>query len=95
LFGGLEGEVKAKQIEKLRTKLTYVNDNMLNGGKKYLVGDKLSVSDLYLYIVVGWSKYFGIEVSDWKAVHEFWQRVDQLPKVVEAHAAMATQPTKI
>ena len=47
----------------LERKLTYLNDKVMVGGKKYLVGDKFSVADSYLYIVLTWFPYLGLDVA--------------------------------
>ena len=90
LFGPATPEVKAAQIEKLNKKFTYIQDHMLKGD--FLVGDKFSIADSYLYIVLGWGRYVGVDISGHPALKAYWERIDQLPVVVQAHAKMATNP---
>ncbi len=51
---------------------------------KYLMGDTFSVADAYLYTVVSWSPHVGIELSKWKNLSEYRQRVADRPSVREA-----------
>jgi len=51
---------------------------------KYLMGDTFSVADAYLYTVVSWSPHVGIELSKWKNLSEYRQRVADRPAVREA-----------
>jgi glutathione S-transferase len=51
---------------------------------KYLMGDTFSVADAYLYTVVSWSPHVGIELSKWKDLSDYRQRVADRPAVREA-----------
>ena len=51
---------------------------------KYLMGDTFSVADAYLYTVISWSPHVGIELSKWKNLSEYRQRVADRPSVREA-----------
>ena len=46
-------EVKAFILDKLSKKLAYLNDTLLKG-KKFVVGDKWTIADSYLYICLTW-----------------------------------------
>ncbi|MFI4967172.1 MAG: glutathione transferase GstA [Gammaproteobacteria bacterium] len=50
----------------------------------YLMGDTFSVADAYLYTVISWSGAVGIDLSKWKHLSEYRQRVADRPKVREA-----------
>jgi glutathione S-transferase len=74
----------AKAIAKTR-----LNDRLqwLNGelaGKDYLLGDCFSVADAYLFVVAGWCKHVGIDVSGLNNLTEFMARVSARPAVQEA-----------
>ena len=92
LFGPLSAENKAVQIDKLDKKFKYITEHMLNG-QDYLVGNKFSIADIYLYIVLSWGQWVGVDVSAYPTVHKFYQRIAELPAVKEAHAKMATSPS--
>lgn len=92
LFGPLSEEGKAAQIEKLGKKFEYIQKHVLKGD--FLVGDKFSIADSYLYIVLGWGRWVGVDLSPYPAVKAYWERIDKLPNVVAAHAKIATNPSR-
>ncbi len=53
-------------------------------GKQYLMGDKFSVADAYLFTVVRWSPRVNIDISKWPNIKAFMDRVAARPKVQEA-----------
>lgn len=80
-------ESKAATKEKLATKLAYAQAEI--GSKAYLSGDAApSVADLYLYVMLGWCGYVGVDLSPFEGLLAFQKRIAALPKVAEAHAAM-------
>lgn len=89
----LTPEVKAYVMANYLKKIAYVNDNLLNG-KEYLVGSSFTIADSYLYITLSWVGYVGVDLSPYPNVTAYYERIKALPKVVEAHAAMATDPSK-
>jgi glutathione S-transferase len=56
-------------------------------GKQYLMGDKFSVADAYLFTVLGWAKHTGFDLSKWPVIEQYEARVGARPKVVEAMKA--------
>jgi glutathione S-transferase len=74
--------VKDYALENLRKKFDWVNAQLT--GKKYLTGDSFTVADAYLFTVVNWSNFLGIDLAAWPALKEFQARVAARPKVQEA-----------
>ena len=56
-------------------------------GKQYLMGDKFSVADGYLFTVLGWAKLVGFDLGKWPVIQQYAARIGQRPKVVEAMKA--------
>jgi glutathione S-transferase len=56
-------------------------------GKPYLMGDKFTAADAYLFAVVRWSPRVGIDLSKWKNITAYLDRVAARPKVQEAMKA--------
>jgi len=56
-------------------------------GKQYLTGDKFTVADAYLFTVVNWTNFLGIDIAKWPALKEYQARVAARPKVQEAMEA--------
>jgi glutathione S-transferase len=53
-------------------------------GRPYLMGDKFSVADAYLYTVLRWAPRVEIDMSKWANLTAFMERVAARPKVQEA-----------
>ena len=88
LFRPLSDEVKAFAVEKLKTKLDYLEKNELAHGKHFLLGDDFTVADSYLYIVLSWSGHIGIDLSAYPNTLKYFEYIKSLDFVQAAHAAM-------
>ena len=53
-------------------------------GKKYLMGDKFSVADAYLFTILNWAAPSKFDMSKWPTLQEYHKRVAARPKVQEA-----------
>lgn len=67
-----------KRLDWLSTQLT---------GKQYLMGDKFSVADGYLFTILNWAQPLGVDLSKWTVLEQYIARVGARPKVVEAMKA--------
>lgn len=56
-------------------------------GKQYLMGDKFSVADGYLFTVLNWAKMVKFDLGKWPLLQDYVARVGARPKVVEAMKA--------
>jgi len=56
-------------------------------GKQYLMGEKFSVADGYLFTILGWAKLVGFDLGKWPVIQQYVARVGQRPKVLEAMRA--------
>jgi glutathione S-transferase len=75
-------KVKEFALANLEKKLDWVNGQL--AGRKYLVGDDFTIADAYLYTVISWSFFLGMNLDKWPALKEFHARVAARPKVQEA-----------
>jgi glutathione S-transferase len=75
---------EAKEIAKTRlmSRLTWVDGEL--AGKTYLMGDSFSVADAYLFVVAGWGKHVGLDISGLSHLGAFMARVAARPAVQEA-----------
>lgn len=64
--------VLGKRFDLLNLRLT---------GRPYLMGDKFSVADAYLFAVLGWTRLFKIDLAPWPAIGEFLARAAARPAV--------------
>ncbi len=88
IFKAADDAEKAKARAALAKKLQYVNDVLLKGGKKHVVGNDLTIVDIYLYIVLGWSGYVGVDLQPFPNVRQFQESVALDPRVQEAQKKM-------
>jgi glutathione S-transferase len=78
----LKDDAKAVLRAKLEKRLEALDPHFAK--HKYLMGDNFTVADAYLYTVINWSQGVGIDLSKWKHLAEYRQRVADRPKVREA-----------
>ena len=72
-------------------KLAYLESTII-ADKRFVVGDSFSVADSYLYIVLSWAGYVGIDLSPFPQVKAYFERIGALENVKAAHARIATSP---
>ena len=53
-------------------------------GKTYLTGETFTVADAYLFVILNWGAFVGIDIAQWPALKAFQGRVAGRPKVQEA-----------
>lgn len=56
-------------------------------GKTYLMGDRFSVADAYLFTVLNWAPMVKFDLAPWPAIRAYVERVRARPKVMEAMKA--------
>ena len=59
-------------------------EKLFADGRAYLMGDKFSVADAYLFVVTNWTKPTGISLNKWPNVTAFVARVAGRGKVQDA-----------
>ena len=53
-------------------------------GKQYLMGDKFTVADAYLFTILNWAGPSKFDMGKWPSLQEYHKRVAARPKVQEA-----------
>lgn len=84
------GEPRAHAIEALEAKLGYVDGEL--GAGPYLAGADVSVADLYLFVVLGWTRIFHIDLARWPALAAFREHMLERPAVRAALHAEGFAP---
>jgi glutathione S-transferase len=79
-------EIKDAARAKIRQRLDDV-ERMLADGRPYLLGDRFTVADAYLFVVAGWAKPAEIGLDAWPHVEAFVSRVGAREAVREAMRA--------
>jgi glutathione S-transferase len=55
--------------------------------RQYLMGDRFTVADAYLFTVLNWTNYVGVDLARWPALKSYLQRVGARPAVRAAMEA--------
>jgi len=53
----------------------------------YLVGDRYTIADAYLFTVLSWAPYVDIDLSEWPELGVYLARIEQRPAVQAAMKA--------
>src|SRR5512145_1677885 len=75
-------EYKKISKENLATRFDWLDKQL--EGKDYLMGKQFTVADAYLFVLLNWTKFQGIDLAKWPNLAAFHKRVGARPKVKEA-----------
>ncbi len=81
----LTPEMKEVQLGVIDKRFTPF-DKML-AGKQYVMGDKFTVADAYLFTVLNWTNKLNVDLSKWPNIKGLMERVAARPKVQETMKA--------
>lgn len=76
---------KAMVKEKLASRFDAINEHLSK--RQFLLGETFTAPDAYLYTVLSWGKYFGIDFAKWPAIKSFLERVAARPSAQAAAKA--------
>ena len=71
--------------ERVSKRLDWVQDQL--AGKDYLLGSQFTVADGYLFTVLNWTKWVGIDLARWPGLSAYVARVQARPRVRAAMQA--------
>jgi len=57
------------------------------GGKPFLMGDTFTAADAYLFVILGWTGLFRIDMSRWPVLRDYMARIAERPAVKAAMKA--------
>ncbi|WP_458792632.1 glutathione S-transferase family protein [Yoonia sp. MH D7] len=72
-------DMRLKAPETMKACCTYIEANLLKG--PFLLGESFSLADAYLYVVSGWLKGDGVDVSNYPKLSEFRRCMEKRPSV--------------
>jgi glutathione S-transferase len=81
--------VKEALHKHVAPRLDWIEDRITGD---YLLGDRFSVADAYLFVCLNWSQWNGIDLSHWPKLEAFMQRVGRRPAVLAALEAEGLAP---
>jgi glutathione S-transferase len=79
---GMPDDAKTMAKARLTSRLQWVDAEL--AGKTYLLGETLSVADAYLFVVAGWGKHVGVDISGLPNLSAFVASVGARPAVQDA-----------
>ncbi|HSA68318.1 MAG TPA: glutathione transferase GstA [Burkholderiales bacterium] len=68
--------------ENIATRFDWLDKQL--AGKEYLMGKQFTVADAYAFVLIGWSKFQGIDLARWPNLAAYHKRVGARAKVQEA-----------
>jgi glutathione S-transferase len=74
-------EWRTNQIEVLGRRLDYLTAQI--NGKPYLMGDRFTVVDAYLFTVLNWSSMLKVDLEHWPKLKDYVARIADRPAVKE------------
>ena len=78
----LSPEVKQVFKDKLSKRFDWLTTQL--EGRDYLMGANFTVADGYLFTVLNWGQWVGIDIAKWPVLAAYQARVSARPKVQEA-----------
>lgn len=77
-------EMKEAWLGRLHRRLDYLNTYI--GVRDTLLPAGLSVADFYLWVMLFWCSYVGVDTADWPNLHRYFQQLSDRPSVCDALA---------
>jgi glutathione S-transferase len=71
--------------EALEKKFDFLARNL--EGKQFLLGDRFTVADAYLFTVLNWTNFLNIDLSRWSPLKTYLERIGSRPAVRDAMRA--------
>lgn len=75
---------KEAAVKLLQKQCDYLDRQLV--GKDWLMGDRFTVADIYLFVITSWLKYARIDIGQWKLLAAWQERVAARPAVQKALA---------
>ena len=86
--------IKDFVIKIFDNKMKYLEKYMIKD-KDFIQGDSFTVIDAYLHIVLSWTGYVGIDLSEYPLAFNYSKKIFDLSYVKKARNRMAVMPSKI
>jgi glutathione S-transferase len=75
-------EGREHQFTYLRKRFEFLDKGI--AGKQFLLGDRFTVADAYLFVMLSWAGHVGLDISSYKNLGALMQRVGARPAVQAA-----------
>ena len=84
--------IKGPLLDIFDKKMKYL-ENYIIKDKKFIIGDTLTIVDIYMHIVLSWTGYVGIDLSKYDYALKYKEYIESLPQVKNARKRMAFIPS--
>jgi glutathione S-transferase len=81
----IPAEWKEERIALFHRRCDYIVQAL--GNKPYLMGERFTIADAYLFTILGWANYFKLDMGKWPRLKEYADRIASRPAVKEAMKA--------
>lgn len=75
-------QFKTSMMEVLKGKISGVSEKL--GTNEYIMGKQFSIADAYLFTVLSWSNFIGLDMKTWPNLAKYTERVQARPAVQKA-----------
>jgi glutathione S-transferase len=82
LFGNPSDPDRKQAVDKINKRFAYVEKDW--GDKQFLTGNRFTVADAYLFVMLTWAHNFKIDLSPYPKLEAWFARVKSRPHVREA-----------
>ncbi len=82
LFANNPDEVKEQARARIAKRFDLIARTLES--RPFLVGNSFTVADAYLYNMLRWTQFTGIDLAKWPALKAFFTRIDERPAVKKA-----------
>jgi glutathione S-transferase len=65
--------------KKIGKRFDYLDKHL--SGRQFLMGDSFTVADAYLFTILSWSTWVAFDLSPWKNLEDYFQRILMRPAV--------------
>jgi glutathione S-transferase len=92
-YAGHTDETRAFFCKLIEKRLTFVENHVVKD-RQFVVGETLTIADLYLYIALSWAPFVKVDLSPYPNVQRYFEGIKSHPQVQSGHTQMSTNPIK-
>jgi glutathione S-transferase len=82
-------EWRAGTLAALKQRLAWTNGQLEK--RSYVAGERFSIADAYLFVMLTWAPHVGLDLAPWPALGAYVKRISGRPPVIEALRAEGLQ----
>jgi glutathione S-transferase len=94
-FNPLSKDVEIRKFVKsiFDKKMAYLQNHIIKEDSKFLYGNDFTIADAYLHIILSWTVFVNINLSDYPVAEKYYNGIGGLQQVVEAKKRIDQNPT--